>query len=101
MIVEEKPASFWPPPYPELLRKAGIAGHVLVQVIIDISGRAEPTSVPIVQSSNPGVDKLSQHWMLRFLTRATTSPAPQPGSPPRRWNTNGAQRLCHCTSRSF
>jgi len=45
-IVEEKPAVLSGPTlqFPELLRQAQIQGRVLVQAIIDTSGRAEPPS---------------------------------------------------------
>jgi periplasmic protein TonB len=44
------------PAYPELLRAAGIAGRVVVETVIDTSGRAEPGSVVVVASTNPGFD---------------------------------------------
>jgi len=44
-IVEDKPRllSAPPPPYPELLRQAGIEGRVLIEAVIDTAGRAEPS----------------------------------------------------------
>lgn len=70
-IVEEKPAVLAapPPPYPELLRQAGIQGRVLIRAIIDTAGRAEPASVQIVLSPNPGFDQPSRTWMQRALFR--------------------------------
>jgi hypothetical protein len=58
-IVEEKPAVLSAPTlqYPELLRQAQIQGRVLVQAIIDTLGRAEPPSVTVLQSPNPGFDQ--------------------------------------------
>ena len=44
------------PPYPPLLRAAGMAGAVTVQVVVDTSGRPEPASLRVVQSSNAGFD---------------------------------------------
>lgn len=44
------------PPYPALLREAGVAGVVLVQVVVDTTGRPEPGSLRVVQSSNTGFD---------------------------------------------
>lgn len=44
------------PPYPALLREAGVAGLVVVQVVIDTTGRPEPASLRVVQSSNAGFD---------------------------------------------
>jgi TonB family protein len=70
-IVEEKPAVLSAPEarYPELLRQAGIQGRVVIQAIIDTTGRAEPNSIKIVRSPNPGFDEASRNWMLRALFR--------------------------------
>src|SRR6266705_6756024 len=50
-VVEERPdlLSGPQPLYRDLLRQAGVQGRVLVQAIIDTSGRAEPPSVKIIQ----------------------------------------------------
>ncbi len=42
--------------YPELLRQAGVEGRVVVEAVIDTSGRVEPGSVTVVLSSNPRFD---------------------------------------------
>jgi protein TonB len=70
-IVEEKPSvlSAPPPPYPELLRQAGIKGRVLIQAVIDTTGRAELNSVKIIQSPNPGFDQPSRTWIQHALFR--------------------------------
>lgn len=70
-VVEERPSvlSAPPPPYPELLRQAGIQGRVLLRAIIDTAGRAEPRSITIVHSPNPGFDQPSRNWMLQALFR--------------------------------
>ncbi len=70
-IVEEKPAVLSAPEarYPEMLRQAGIQGRVVIQAIIDTSGRAEPNSIKIIRSPNPGFDEASRTWMLRALFR--------------------------------
>lgn len=70
-IVEEKPSvlSAPQPPYPELLRQAGIQGRVVLQAIIDTTGRAEPGSVKVLQSPNPGFDQPSRNWILHALFR--------------------------------
>ncbi|HSD32501.1 MAG TPA: TonB family protein [Gemmatimonadales bacterium] len=44
------------PPYPARLRAAGVVGHVLVEVVVDTTGRPEPGSLRVVQSSNAGFD---------------------------------------------
>ncbi len=70
-IVEEKPVVLSAPEvrYPELLRQAGIQGRVVIQAIIDTTGRAEPNSIRIVRSPNPGFDEASRNWMLRAFFR--------------------------------
>ncbi len=70
-IVEEKPALLSAPEarYPEMLRQAGIQGRVVVRAIIDTSGRAEPNSIMIMRSPNPGFDEPSRYWMQRALFR--------------------------------
>src|SRR6266516_6877533 len=68
-IVEEKPAvlSGPGPVYPELLKQAQITGRVLVQAIVDTLGRAEPTSVKVLQSPNPGFDQSAKNYVLKCL----------------------------------
>ena len=70
-IVEEKPAvlSGPPPQYPELLRQAQIQGRVMVQAIIDTLGRAEPSSVKVLQSPNPGFDQSAKSYVTKALFR--------------------------------
>jgi protein TonB len=70
-VVEERPEllSGPQPLYPDLLRQAGVQGRVLVQAIIDTAGRAEPNSVKIIQSPNPGFDQPSRQAVLRALFR--------------------------------
>src|SRR5256885_14191881 len=72
-IVEEKPAVLSGPTlqYPELLRQAPIQGRVLVQAIIDTLGRAEPPSVKVLQSPNPGLDQSAKS----YVTKAPFPPA--------------------------
>ena len=63
--VEEAPALLSPPPaYPELLRRAGIAGRVLLQAIVDTAGRVEPKSVKILESPSPAFDLPIKRWAL-------------------------------------
>jgi periplasmic protein TonB len=70
-IVEEKPAvlSGPPPTYPELLKQAGIQGRVLVQAIVDTLGRAEPGSIKVLQSPNPGFDQSARNYVQKALFR--------------------------------
>jgi protein TonB len=70
-VVEERPEVLSGPSlvYPDLLRQAGVQGRVIVQAIIDTSGRAEPPSVKIIQSPNPGFDQPAKNYVLRALFR--------------------------------
>ena len=70
-IVEDKPRllSAPPPPYPELLRQAGIEGRVLIEAVIDTAGRAEPGSVEIKASADAGFDQPSRTWIQHALFR--------------------------------
>ncbi len=70
-VVEERPEVLSGPQlqYPDLLRQAGVQGRVLVQAIIDTAGRAEPPSVKIIQSPNPGFDQPAKNYVLRALFR--------------------------------
>ena len=55
-IVEEKPSILSGPQlvYPDLLRQAGIQGRVIVQVIVDTTGRAEMNTFKVLKSSHDG-----------------------------------------------
>src|SRR5213595_2572539 len=70
-IVEEKPAVLSGPTlqFPELLRQGQIQGRVLVQAIIDTLGRAEPPSVKVLQSPNPGFDQSAKSYVAKALFR--------------------------------
>lgn len=70
-VVEEKPEmlSGPMPEYPQLLRTASIEGTVIVQVIVDTMGRAEPNSIKIIRSPNPGFDQPVKSAVQRALFR--------------------------------
>jgi TonB family protein len=57
------------PQYPTLLRQAGIEGRVVIQAIIDTTGRIEPRSVKVLESSNPGFEQASRRYLLGALFR--------------------------------
>lgn len=70
-LVEEKPEQLSAPlpEYPPLLQQARIEGTVMVQVIVDTMGRAEPRSIRIVSSPNPGFEKPVRDALLKALFR--------------------------------
>jgi protein TonB len=53
-LVEDRPERIGGPEprYPEMLRQAGIEGQVVVECVIDTSGRAEPGSIRVVSSTH-------------------------------------------------
>jgi len=53
-VVEERPELISHPAvhYPEILKQAGIDGHVVVEAIIDTTGHAERGSIKILSSTN-------------------------------------------------
>jgi TonB family protein len=68
--VEEVPVLLSPPPaYPAPLQRAGIEGRVLLQAIVDTSGRVEPNSLKILKSSSPGFDRSITRWALQARFR--------------------------------
>jgi len=70
-VVQERPAllSAPPPPYPPLLKRAGIQGRVVLAAIVDTLGRAEPGSIEIVASPNPAFNTPARAWILNVLFR--------------------------------
>lgn len=70
-VVEEKPEILSGPqlPYPELLRQAGVQGRVVVQLILDTLGRAEPSSVKVIQTPDAGFDQVATNYVLHALFR--------------------------------
>jgi outer membrane biosynthesis protein TonB len=58
-----------PPAYPTLLREAGITGRVTLQAVIDTTGRADPATVKVLHSPNPGFEIPSRQWILKALFR--------------------------------
>ena len=58
------------PAYPETLRSAGISGNVRVQFVVDTTGRAELSSVRVVESSH----ELFTRAVLASLRQARFTP---------------------------
>ena len=52
------------PEYPAALQAAGVAGTVMVEFVIDTTGRAEPTSVQMVGSSHPAFEDAARAAVL-------------------------------------
>jgi outer membrane biosynthesis protein TonB len=65
------------PEYPAVLRAAGVTGTVIAQWVVDRSGRAEPSSVRFVESSNDGFNTS----VRRAILASTFRPARKDGRP--------------------
>ena len=65
-----RPALLAGPPlvYPEVLRRAGTTGTVVVQVVIDTLGRAEPRSL-VLESSYAGFETAARAYVLGAVFR--------------------------------
>ena len=57
------------PRYPEMLRQAGIEGFVLLEFIIDTTGRVEDGSVNVLQSTNRAFEGPARDVIRRSLYR--------------------------------
>jgi protein TonB len=70
-LVEEKPEMLSGPypDYPQMLKNAGIEGTVVVQVVIDTMGRAEPNSIKIIRTPNAGFDTPTKNAVRQALFR--------------------------------
>src|SRR5207245_2945277 len=70
-VVDEKPdlISKFSPDYPDLLRQAGIEGNVVIEVIIDTTGHAEPHSLRIIQSTNKAFELSARDAVLKSVYR--------------------------------
>lgn len=66
LVVDDPAAVLEPrrPRYPRALEVAGISGRVIVEFVVDTSGRAEPGSVRIVFSSHTGFDAPARDAVL-------------------------------------
>lgn len=69
--VDEPPLLLAAPPaqYPPLLRDAGVTGRVLLQAVLDTTGRVDPATVRIVESPNPAFEVPSRRWILHAQFR--------------------------------
>lgn len=58
-----------PPQYPELLRRAGIEGRVVLEATVDTLGRVERGSVLVVMTPHPGFAAPAVAYLERALFR--------------------------------
>lgn len=67
------------PTYPELLRQAGIAGKVVLEAVVDTTGRVLAQSITVVSATDPGFVEAARQALLQTLFR----PAMADGKPVR------------------
>lgn len=69
--VDERPERLSGPPlrYPLLLRRAGISGFVLIEFVINTSGRVEPSSIRIVSSSHAAFESAARETIRASIFR--------------------------------
>jgi TonB family protein len=70
-LVEELPQILSSPlaVYPELLRQARIQGHVVLEVVVDTTGRVETGSLTVVSATHPGFVAPARRALLATLFR--------------------------------
>jgi protein TonB len=70
--VEQPPAVIWSPPvaYPPMLRQAGIAGTVVIEVVVDSSGRADRRTLEVISASHAGFVPAARDVVLGTRYRA-------------------------------
>jgi len=59
------------PAYPDSLRARGVEGRVVVQVVVDSTGQAEPGTATVLQSTHPGFNQAA----IDFVNAARFRPA--------------------------
>jgi len=57
------------PAYPELLRQAGVQGKVVLEAVVDTTGRILPPSISVVSATNPGFVAPARQALLATLFR--------------------------------
>jgi TonB family protein len=69
--VTQRPSVISGPPlqYPDMMRRAGIEGRVLIQAIVDTSGRAELESIRILTTPNPQFNDAARDYVVHALFR--------------------------------
>lgn len=66
VVVQEHPRLLTAPSldYPPKLRRAGVEGRVLVQMVLDTTGRVEPTSVKFLSTPDSGFERSVRNYLL-------------------------------------
>jgi periplasmic protein TonB len=67
------------PVFPDLLRQAGVQGKVVLEAVVDTTGRVLPQSISVVSATNPGFVAPARQALLATLFR----PAMTGGKPVR------------------
>ncbi len=57
------------PAYPEFLRQAGVEGQVVLEALVDTTGRVQPGSISVVSATNPGFVASARQALLATLFR--------------------------------
>ena len=57
------------PVYPDLLRQAGVQGRVVLEAVVDTTGRVQASSILVVGATNPGFVAPARHALLATLFR--------------------------------
>jgi protein TonB len=57
------------PSYPDLLRQAGIEGHVVLEAVVDSSGRVQARSISVVSATHPGFVAPARQALIATLFR--------------------------------
>ncbi len=55
------------PVYPELLRQAGVQGGVVLEAVVDTTGRVLATSIAVVSATHPGFVAPARQALLATL----------------------------------
>jgi TonB family protein len=57
------------PAYPELLRQAGVQGQVVLEAVVDTTGRVQPASISVVSATHPGFVAPARQALVATLFR--------------------------------
>ena len=71
-LLSEQPADILTGPipvYPELLRQAGVQGRVVLEAVVDTTGRVLAPSILVVSATNPGFVASARQALLTTLFR--------------------------------